>query len=91
MSRYRKYTDTYPAILTALKLPFEYPETSEEERKHLYTSQIDKDKSRAVVVELRPGHNALQSENIIYDHAHYQKILIIHKVTMKPDPIAPYT
>ena len=71
MSRYRKYEDNYLTMLSALGIQLDFPNTSEEQRKNDYTQQIDKDKPRAVVVELRQGHNALESENIIYDHAHY--------------------
>lgn len=75
MSRYKKYTDTHPAMLEALGIRLYSPEreTSEEKRKRLYTRQIDADKSRGVVVELRQEHNALESKNIIFDHAHYEK------------------
>lgn len=73
MSRYRKYTDAYQAMLDALRIPLYYPQTSEAERKTLFVKQILKDKASATVVELRahPHNNASLSENIIYNPAHY--------------------
>lgn len=72
MSRYRKYTDNYQAMLDALRIPFHYPSTTEAEKKALFINQLLIDKSRATVVELRASpHSASQSEDLIYNPAHY--------------------
>ena len=73
MSRYRKYTDNYAAMLAALKIPLIYKNRTEAKRKQEYIDDIYKDKDRATVVELRPGHLAATTENLIYSPEHYQK------------------
>ncbi|MCX7118891.1 MAG: hypothetical protein NTZ86_03325 [Legionellales bacterium] len=73
MSRYRKYTDNYLAILAGLRLNQEVGIDTGATSKAKYTQDVLKDKYRATVVELRDPrqYNAETAREQIYAPANY--------------------
>ncbi|MEI6096402.1 MAG: hypothetical protein WCR08_13255, partial [Gammaproteobacteria bacterium] len=75
MSRYRKYTDNYLAILAGLGLNQEVGIDTRATSKAKYTQDVLKDKYRATVVELRDPeqYNAETAREQIYSPANYEQ------------------
>ncbi|NDH67569.1 MAG: hypothetical protein EBY22_06605, partial [Gammaproteobacteria bacterium] len=75
MSRYRKYTDNYLAILAGLGLNQEVGIDTRATSKAKYTKDVLKDKYRATVVELRDPeqYNAETAREQIYSPANFEQ------------------
>ena len=75
MSRYRKYTGNYLAILAGLRLNQEVGIDTRATSKAKYTQDVLKDKYRATVVELRDPrqYNAENAREQIYSPANYEQ------------------